>query len=518
MLAVGVSLIGAGLAYATKPGGIFVMGTTGGPVPIDPQVSYVSTTWWLEYATAAKLYNYPDKPAPAGTELVPEVASRFAVSRDGRTYTFWIRKGFRFSDGAPVTAKNFTYALRRVLNRKVYSPGRQFITDPNGIYVAGYSARGAKLTIRLRQADSRLMSVLAMPFFQATSTKLPLDREATEPYPSAGPYAFTRHDQGVTSIRRNRYWKRGFGRERPRHLTGLDVLWDMNDNSPLQIDEMLVPYDEADTFAARFGVNRARFWLEPIQCVGFLAFNNRRGIFRHNPALRKAVSWAVDRTAYAAVGSAYSGSPWTHLLPPVTPGSVLAPKKQPYSVLPNLARAKKLASGHLGNGHVRVGYSGSGAIRPAQASIIRDDLIRLGLTPENVTIADYYREICDPFADDSCGRQDWDIAVTLGWCSEYPDPETFLDLILAPGFWGTPSWAPEDPKYLRRLTAAKQLDGAARLRAFGKLDLDLVRDSAPVVAMRTYNNLFLFSSRVDPRSLVYQPAYTDWSIPALALK
>jgi hypothetical protein len=37
---------------------------------------------------------------------------------------------------------------------------------------------------------------------------------------------------------------------------------------------------------------------------------------------------------------------------------------------------------------------------------------------------------------------------------------------------------------------------------------------APVAVMRTYNNRYLFSNRVDPHSLVY----SDWSIPALALK
>ena len=41
---------------------------------------------------------------------------------------------------------------------------------------------------------------------------------------------------------------------------------------------------------------------------------------------------------------------------------------------------------------------------------------------------------------------------------------------------------------------------------------------APVAVTRTYNNRYFFSSRVDPRSLVYQNVYTDWSIPALALK
>ena len=77
----------------------------------------MTTAWWLEYATAAKLYNYPDKSGQAGGLLRPEVASGFAVSGDGRTYTFTIRKGFRFSDGAPVTAKNFAYAIKRAMDR-----------------------------------------------------------------------------------------------------------------------------------------------------------------------------------------------------------------------------------------------------------------------------------------------------------------------------------------------------------------------------------------------------------------
>jgi hypothetical protein len=62
MLATGVSLMAlAQLAVAapTGPGGVFQFGTTGASTQIDPQVAYVTTAWWLEYATAAKLYNYP---------------------------------------------------------------------------------------------------------------------------------------------------------------------------------------------------------------------------------------------------------------------------------------------------------------------------------------------------------------------------------------------------------------------------------------------------------------------------
>ncbi len=73
----------------------------------------------LEYATAARLLNYPDAPAPAGSRLVPEVAAAMPrVSADGRTYTFRIRRGFRFSppSNQEVTAETFKYSIERALS------------------------------------------------------------------------------------------------------------------------------------------------------------------------------------------------------------------------------------------------------------------------------------------------------------------------------------------------------------------------------------------------------------------
>src|SRR5881397_1054033 len=124
-------------AYAFKKGGIWKYGTTGASVGVDPQIAYITTAWWLEYATAAKLYNYPDKAGPPGTKLLPEVASRFVVSNSGKRYTFTIRKGFRFSDGTKVTPASFKYAINRVANKDLASPGAQFITDPNGTNIVG---------------------------------------------------------------------------------------------------------------------------------------------------------------------------------------------------------------------------------------------------------------------------------------------------------------------------------------------------------------------------------------------
>jgi hypothetical protein len=45
-----------------------------------------------------------------------------------------------------------------------------------------------------------------------------------------------------------------------------------------------------------------------------------------------------------------------------------------------------------------------------------------------------------------------------------------------------------------------------------------MRQAAPMAPERTYNSRYILSNRVNPKSLVFQGVYEDWSIPALALK
>ena len=69
----------------------------------------------------------PDKPLPDGLRLRPELAeAEPVVSRDGKTYTFTIRKDARFSDGKPVTARAFAHALERILTPAMESGGGDF--------------------------------------------------------------------------------------------------------------------------------------------------------------------------------------------------------------------------------------------------------------------------------------------------------------------------------------------------------------------------------------------------------
>ena len=294
MVVLGAAMLTAAqLATATfgfRQGGIFRVGFSGASVQVDPQLAYVSTAWWLEYATAAKLVNYQDLAGQPGTRLVPEVASRYAVSRDGRTWTFFLRKGFRFSDGLPVTAASFKHAIDRVANHDLASPGAQFITDSNGAnivgarevaagrsqHVRGVVAKGNRLTIHLTRRDPAFLSTLAMPFFQATSARLPLNREVTGMYPSAGPYFVSRNDPNVLlQLRRNLYYRGA----RTHNLRGLDVRWNLVEEAAYQqvrsgvLDEGPLPTAHVREVAKAYGVNRTRFWKKPMSCLSFLSIN-----------------------------------------------------------------------------------------------------------------------------------------------------------------------------------------------------------------------------------------------------
>src|SRR5439155_20438337 len=108
MLAVGGGLLvtSALAGPSLRQGGVFRVGIAGASVQIDPQLGFVTTAWWLEYATAVKLYNWPDRPGLLGNRLIPEAAAGFIVSNHGTPYTFLIRPGSPSCDVTTVTSRS----------------------------------------------------------------------------------------------------------------------------------------------------------------------------------------------------------------------------------------------------------------------------------------------------------------------------------------------------------------------------------------------------------------------------
>jgi ABC-type oligopeptide transport system substrate-binding subunit len=372
------------------------------------------------------------------------------------------------------------------------------------------------------------MAKITMPFFQATSTKLPLTKEVVnvsgQDLPSAGPYYMSRNlPNQLTSIRQNKYWKKGPGRNRPRNLAGLDLQWNLNEQTAFnqtlagELDETTPPAAEEGGLAKRFGVNKTRFWSKPTNCTGYLPFNMARPLFKSTTKLRQAINYAVDRKSYVQQAGPFAGDPWTHLFNPGVPGWL---NTNPYPKnAPNIAKARKLA-GNVSNKDINVGYRSSGTTNPAQGQLVKRDLVRMGFQDNNIHMKPYSGATL--YTEMGVKGNDIDLGVSMGWCSDYPDPYDWLNILL-----NGAAILPENgvnysymdiSKWNTKMNKAARLTGPKRLSTYGKMDIDIAKQVAPMANMRTYNSRYIFSNRVNPKSLIYQGIYQDWSIPALALK
>ncbi len=122
---------GAHGSTGAREGGIFrvtFLTGSGNFDNVDPALAYSRESWALLDTVCARLMRYRDRPPPEGYRIVPEVAARLPtkVSPDGKTTTFKLRSGFRFSDGRPVDAEAFAHAIHRTMAPGVDSPGYRY--------------------------------------------------------------------------------------------------------------------------------------------------------------------------------------------------------------------------------------------------------------------------------------------------------------------------------------------------------------------------------------------------------
>jgi YVTN family beta-propeller protein len=476
---------------------------------LDPALAVDPVSLQVEYATCAKLLNYPDKPLPAALRLEPEVAlAQPVVSAAGRTYTFTIRPGFRFSppSNETVTAGTFKYAIERSLSPTMRGPARGRLHEIVGAeayeagrasHIAGVQAQGSKLTIRLTEPTPDLPARLALPSFCAVPTNTPIDPKGVRTVPSAGPYYVASYVPGQAIVlKRNP----SYGGRRPHRLDEMRVAVSVAPEQSLvdieagRTDYALegVPREAHARLSSRYGpgsaaakAGRQQYFVNPQLGVDFLMLNPRRRLFA-SARLRRAANYAVDRDALAANDVFTRGQPADHYLPPGMPGFGSG---RVYPLSPDVAQARRLARGR---GGPAVLYTCDLLTCRQLAQIVKENLRTIGIDvdveefPIPVFLARLTRR-GEPF----------DIAI-YGYHTDVADPGTFLAAMLALPVL--------DPRaYEPRLAAAGRLSGRSRDLAYGRLADDLARDAAPLVAFANPVRQDFFSRRIGCQ--IYNPLY-----------
>lgn len=497
----------------------------------DPAVVADPTAFQIVYATCAPLVGYPDRPAPEGSQLVPEVAESVPTpSAGGRVYTFRVRPGFAFSppSNQAVTARTFKYAIERALDPRLHSVsaaqtlsdvvGETAFTAGKAPHIAGISAHGDTLTVRLLQPQPDFLARLAEPAFCPVPTNTPVDPKGVVA-PAAGPYYVAVYDPGKHIIvKRNP----NYHGSRPHRLAEFDfVIGVAPDTSVQQIERGRADYvadglsqKANEALAKRFGpgsaaarAGRQQYFVDRFLSIRRLSLNTTRPPFS-DPKLRRAVNYAIDRPALVAVRVHYQpgvtpppGSVADAYLPVGVPGY---PTTHVYPVHgPDLAAARKLV------GHRRyraVLYTCDVPPCPQSAEILTTDLQRVGIDLEvkQFSLGEMYQRISRP-------GEPFDIATT-GWGFDYPDPGDLLgnsnDLAFGYSYL-------HDPAIDRRIAAASRLSPPARYRAFAAIVLDLERRDAPWAVIENDTHRDFFSRRMGCQ--VYQPVY-GMDLAALCLR
>jgi ABC-type oligopeptide transport system substrate-binding subunit len=521
LLLAALTVAGAATANThVKTGGTLNVDLTTDVDYTDPALSYLSTGWELEYATCLKLMNYPDGIGPKTSQLLPEAAAGFPkVSNSGKTYDFLVKTGFtKFSDGRPVTASSFKAAFDRIADPKMQSPATGFMSDVVGAQsspVSGVKVKGSHLLVTLAHAAPDFLARVAMPFFCAIEPNTPHDPNGVLTPASAGPYYIAaRTPNKSILLKRNPYYKgkRPHNAAQISYTVGnsLDAIYLRVQQGATDYAASGIPPASYAEAAQKYGINRGQFWVEPLLSTSYLAFNTSRGIFKDNAPLRKAVNEVIDRRALLAQSGYLAGKRTDQILPPGIAGfrdADLYPLKQP-----NIVAAKKLAQGHTENGTVVLYESNRGA-SPLRAQIIQFNLKQIGL---NVEVHQFARAV--QLEKEGTRGEPFDIADEQ-WGADYADPYDFINVLLD----GRNIQASNnnnfayfnDPGFNKQMTEAALMTGPARYKAYGNLDVAIMKQGVPWAPRANANNRMLVSKRIGCFS--YSAIYTV-DLAALCLK
>jgi oligopeptide transport system substrate-binding protein len=140
------------------------------PAFLDPALNSSVDGAILAAASFGGLYSYDESGAPA-----PNYATGFELSKDGLTYVFTLRDGLKWSDGSPLTAKDFEYSWKRAASAETAADYSYML---NGI--AGYpdnlnvkaSEDGKTLTVVLASPCAYFLDLAAFPTFFAVKKEV----------------------------------------------------------------------------------------------------------------------------------------------------------------------------------------------------------------------------------------------------------------------------------------------------------------------------------------------------------
>ena len=495
----------------------------------DTAVAWNIYLWQILGMTNDGLVGYRHVADPAGGTLVPDLATALPVPTDGgKTYTFQLRKGMRYSNGAVIKPEDFRRAIERVFIRNHGTGPASFFYSriagarncervPTHCSLApGIVTNDQANTVifRLTAPDPDFLDKLALPFADAVPAATP-DRDISPAQlPATGPYMTQSFDPRKSWILvRNPLFREWSNQAQPggypdRIVVRLGV--------PAEAAVSAVEHGHADVLltpppASKIHELATRYasllHTGPVSATFALFLNTRVWPFSVLAA-RRAVSYAIDRSRMIELaGGPLTAQPTCQILPAATSGY------QPYCpytinaspggawTAPDLARARQLVrtSGTRGAKVTLVagGFDDNAPAAPAGrylVAVLRELGYRASL--QLINPGTYYQRAGDSRDHIQIGEFDW--------YQDFPAPSDFIGPLFT-----CRSFLPDSPANLNdsefcdqridaQMSRAYELEARDSNRAgnlWARIDRELV-DEAPWVPLYNPRALVALSARV----------------------
>ena len=395
---------------------------------LDPVIAFDGSSTPLQKLLFRGLLDYD-----GGINLIPDQASDWAVSPDGKTYTFHLRPGVKFAHGREVEAADYIYSFERVLNPKTASVGQTYLMDIVGAeefnlgkapHVTGLRAPDARtLIIELKKATFVFRYILAMNFTDA------LPRELVEKYGKdfqyhmigSGPYVI-------------KEWRRhiGYRFERNPFYSGTDGYVDRVDlmiGGDQALHAMMVERGDLD-FAIASAADAVRFthdarlrpWLlrVPQASTDYFFMNTEVKPF-DDVRVRRAINHAVNHERMLKLAGGF-GTVAHGIVPPSMPWTNSNVPVYPYN--PERARELLREAGFPNGFKTQLSFISSRTQDSRMAGGIAEDLRVVGIEVELQPL------IYSAFEVKVATRKSAPCGV-WGWQQDYPDASNFLDVLLS---------------------------------------------------------------------------------------
>lgn len=422
-----------------SPQSEYTLRRSAGPLTetIDPQLVISNN----DGVIATDLFEGLVAAAPGG-KIIPAVAQRWVVSADGQTWQFFLDPTARWSNGDPVTAADFVFAWRRLVDPHTGAPYASFlgaVANASAIIAGqlpptelGVSAvRPDLLQVQLAQPTpfflEQLRHYATFPVHEATLRRFGSRWTRPGTIVGNGAYELAQWTPGgELTLRRNPHY-RGRGDSRPGGFArvvyipledpatellmwksgALDITWELQ---PSMLPRLRKEHGGA-------------LHVDPLLGTFFLALNLK------HPALsdvrvRRALSMAVDRDSLVRDITRSGELPASRWIPPATPG--VAELIPPWSTGPLERRQREaralLAEAGFGPGKtltLDLVYD-VGSVHREVAVACADMWSAIGVETRLINVE---RRVLSSLRTD----RRFDL-LRAGWTGDYADAHTFLEI------------------------------------------------------------------------------------------